>query len=600
MTAAPRKGPAPGFGPFRAWALAGAGAILVFGACSAPARVETGGPPSPVPESADSVVVDTDDDSPEGLLLADLETAWLNGEYRAVAASTDSLAGAWQRRPELGSGPVRRLVRLLLAGAEDELAVDQLLFHPSALDDDWRAELRAAVRRLSLDELDRLGRRQTRDEKARGTVRAEHARALVLAGRGPDGRELARSLENADLDGPDERIVEDILAGRVTSPRPGIRLGFVVPRSGGFSSVGDQLLEGGRLAARRFEQESGIPVELVVLDESAAGDSTGFGIARLDTSRLAGIVGPVRSEALQSAARARGIPGLAIVSPTAAEDSAVALHAYSLWDRAQRDTAVATAVGEWMVSAFRPGRVAALYPAGESGLRRAEVFRTIAEAGGFRWVGGEAYEADSTTHEAQIRALTAADPDIVFVVADGTRQVLQVAPQLHFYGLRGRITLVSQDWTHPTVARRLDPAFSDYRVAGVYFEREQNDEWRWFAEAWDEAYRRSLPENAFAALGYDAVNVLLRSIPDPALVRPAAVARSVERLDGLQGVTGRFSFDPESRRLTRSTRVRMILGGELVDPDVQAIEDWSLETLGQEEQRLRRDAAEGRRRSGSF
>jgi hypothetical protein len=44
----------------------------------------------------------------------------------------------------------------------------------------------------------------------------------------------------------------------------------------------------------------------------------------------------------------------------------------------------------------------------------------------------------------------------------------------------------------------------------------------------------------------------------------------------------------------------MILGGDLVDPDVRAIEDWSLETRGQEDERLRREAAEERRRSGSF
>ena len=176
--------------------------------------------------------------------------------------------------------------------------------------------------------------------------------------------------------------------------------------------------------------------------------------------------------------------------------------------------------------------------------------------------------------------------------------MLQIAPQLHFFGLRGRIALVSEDWTHPTVLRRLDPTFSDYRVAATYFERPGNPEWAAFEADWDEAYRRSVPDNAFAALGYDAGLLLLRSIPDPTLIRPGAVARSVTRLRDLQMATGNFSFDHEKRRLVRLTRVRMLMDSQLVDPDSEAIVEWSIEARAQEEERVRLQEEEELLRSG--
>lgn len=611
-------------------------------------------------EADSAIVVEADDDSPEGAVLAAAEQAWLDGDYLAVAERTDSLSRAWTRRPDLDERPVRRLVRLLLARAEDVEAVDQLLYHPDALDESWRETMRAAVERMSLSELDGLTRRISRDERARGIVWAEQARALALAGDGETARERARDLEDADLYEPDRRKVEDVLAGRIRPNEPRVQIGVVAPRSGGFESVGDQLLEGARLAAQAYEAETGVPVELVVVDEAAAIDSTGVYLSTFgdrvfrerapgtgadrdegeddleidegpeadDTDEVglrpgrvpgtpapevAAVIGPVLSDGLRAAAEARTAPGLVLLSPTASDDASLVPHAYSLWDRARRDSLEATTLGNWLVSAFEPrtivvvhpdsapplpaardapARVAALHPDNDSGVRRARILRNLVEGAGFAWVGAEAYQPDSTTYAAQIGRLTEADPDFVYAIADRPGQVLQVAPQLHFYGLRGRITLVSHDWTHPTVLRRLDEPFSDYRVAGVYFEREGNPEWEAFASAWGEAYRRSLPGNVFAALGYDAVSLVLETLPDPGLVRPAALARALTRLDGVRGATGTFSFDPETRRLARDGWPRMILNSELAEPDPRAILDWSIETREQELQRLEREAAE--------
>lgn len=644
-------------------------------ACAAPEAIGPGVPGAPTEDGdveADSaIVVDDGDDSPEGIALAEAEQAWIDGDYLAVAERTDSLSRAWTRRPDLSERPVRRLVRLLLVRAEDVEAVDQLLYHPDALDESWREAMRAAVERMSLTELDGLTRRISRDERARGIVRAEYARALALAGQEERARETARALDDAELHDADRRKVDDVLAGRIGPKEPRVRIGVVAPRSGGFEPVGDQLLEGARLAAERYETETGVPVELVVVDETAAIDSTGVylssfgdGVFReeapgadtdpepddgmemddgmetdddaevdgtgdgdgdgdvvLRPGRVAGapaldmaaVVGPVLSEGLRAATAARAAPGLVLLSPTASDDGSLAPHAYSLWDRARRDSLEATTLGNWLVSAFEPrtivvhpdsappplpaahdepARVGALHPDNDSGVRRARILRDIVESAGFTWVGAEAYQPDSTTYEAQIARLTEADPDFVYAIADHPRQVLQVAPQLHFYGLRGRIILVSQDWTHPTVLRRLGESFSDYRVAGVYFERPGNPAWEAFASAWDERYRRSLPDNAFAALGYDAVSLVLEALPDPALVRPAALARALTRLEDVQGVTGRFSFDAETGRLAREARPRMILNSELVEPDPRAILDWSIDTREQELQRLEREAAE--------
>jgi ABC-type branched-subunit amino acid transport system substrate-binding protein len=618
-------------------------ALVALAACAAPERTTPGDRPGPIDvQPADSVVLEEDDDSPEGLALAEAERAWLAGEFLAAAEQTDSLSRAWSRRPGVDDRSVRRLARLLLARAEDVEAVDQFLRHPSALDESWRAEMRTAVGRMSLDELDGLARRVTRDDGALGIVRAEQAWALARSGDDERARQVARDLDPDELHEADRRKVEDVLGGRAEPAEARVRIAVVVPRSGGFEPVGEQLLEGARLAADLYEAETGVPVELTIVDESAVVDSMGPGFAaiapgafhepsalraaaaaaaeegdagedgdgadegvegeRRETAAsdpdLAGVIGPITTEGLRAAAAARRAPGLLVLSPTASDDSGLPPHAYSLWDRARRDSLESMTLANWLVSAFQSGRVGALHPDDESGRRRSRIFREIAESAGFEWAGGQAYAPDSTTYQMQIDALADADPDFVYTIVDGPRQVLQIAPQLHFYGLRGRIILVSQDWTHPVVARRLDEPFSDYRVAAVYFEREGNAEWERFASAWDEAYRRSLPENAFGALGYDAARLILRSVSEPTLVRPAAVARTVTRFSRARGATGEFSFDPEGRRLERSARVWMILRSELTEPDADAILEWSIETREQERERLEREAEEEARRRG--
>mgnify|MGYP001818410272 CR=1 FL=1 len=532
------------------------------------------------------------DVGPEAIALGEAETAWVSGSLDSAIAMVDSLDASWIVRPEISADLVRRLVRLLQVRAADDRAVHQLLYHPAALDDEWRGILRTVVGGLSLAELERQARRITSDARASGTVRAELVRALALSGDRAGADTLAADLEDSDLDRPDREKVEDVIAGRVPTGDRGIRLGVIVPRTGGFASVGEEILDGVRLAAARYEREAGYAVELVVIDEALEGEDSGFGVARLEAQDVAGIIGPIRSGALRSAAAARTRAGTLLISPTASEDSALAPHAYSIWARERRDRAVAETLGRWLASSLEPARVASLHPANENGIRRSEMFRDIIQAAGFEWAGSRSYEPDSTTFELEIRELTALDPDVVFVVADGPRQVLQIAPQLHFYGLRGRIALVSEDWTHPMVLRRLDATFSDYRVSATYLERDGNSEWSAFAAAWDRTHRRAVPDNAFAALGYDAGLLLLRGIPDPGLVRAGAVARQVARMRELQAATGRFSFDPESRRIVRSTRIRMLLDSRLVEPDPPAIVEWSLEARTQEEERLRKEAEE--------
>lgn len=535
---------------------------------------------------------------PDESVLATAEAAWLEGDYQTAIGLSDSLDIAWSRQPGLSTDLVRRLVRMLLVRAEDDRAVQQLLYHPASLDREWRSLLRTLVGGLTLDELDRQTRRVTSDARALGTVKAELVRALVLSGNPERAMELATELTDTDLDRADQEKIDDALEQRQPETANVIRVGVVVPRTGGFAPVGEEILQGVQLAAARYERDEGIPVELIIVDEALESDSTGFGVPQLEGQGVAAIVGPIRSGALQSAARARSRPGTLIISPTATEDADLGPNAYSIWARERRDRAVTEALGNWLASSLELNRVAAFHPATESGRFRSDIFRSIVEAAGFEWVGSRTYEPDSTTFETELAELTELDPDAILVIADGPRQVLQIAPQLHFFGLRGRIALVSEDWTHPTVLRRLDSTFSDFRIAATYDERTGNQEWDDFAADWDEAFRRSLPDNAFAALGYDAALLLLRTVPDPTLIRAGGVARAVTRVRDLQMATGRFSFDPDLRRLVRLTRVRMILNSQLVDPDPEAIVDWSLEARAQEEERVRLEAEEELRRRG--
>jgi ABC-type branched-subunit amino acid transport system substrate-binding protein len=208
------------------------------------------------------------------------------------------------------------------------------------------------------------------------------------------------------------------------------------------------------------------------------------------------------------------------------------------------------------------------------------------------------FDPDSTTFEEPIRALAADSPQAVLVLAENGRQVLQVAPQLVYYGLRTSVIAGGDAWSEPEVLRRLDPVFANFRVLGTLADRtRRGGAWSVLREAWEREYREALPETVFPALGWDAARLLRAALPQDGLPRAGVVARRLRTLHDVVGATGTIDVDSVTGRPRRRAEVRMIIDGTLVAPDTAAIRE-SVERARLLEERLREAEEEKEKAAG--
>lgn len=595
-------------GPFRAWGrraslVALLGTVAWLTGCAS-GREVTRAEPATVPGSGV-----TGSDSGDSTLETDRSVA-------ADSARSFVSAGRWDRvwqladsvvpeggGPSLSDGDAVSFAGVLSDLGREDRAATILLAHGGAISSDAGVrELRRAAAGMSVGELEGFERSvstRTGGQRAAGVIGAELARAYALAGMEEDALRVARSWRDKDIDSEDRRTVEQVLDGEIQPLSEPAAIGVILSLTGRFAQVGEDLQDGILLALADFDFESsaGQAIELVVLDDGSDATRATTLLDELELLGVAAVIGPIRSEALGDAAASRSTAGLVIVSPTASRDSGTGPNAYSLWERGRRESAIGDALGRWFPERMGLYRLGALYPADDAGRAGFRAFESAALESGAAIVGAREYEPDSTTFEIPIREVHESDPEGVLVLAGDPGTVLQIAPQLPYFGLRSRIIAGGEAWSEPAVLRRLEPAFADFRVVATFMDRgESGTEWTRYVASYEREYRRTVPDNLLPALGYDAMRFVLSGMDRGTLGRPGAVARSISDAGGLDGATGRIRFT-DAGLPVREVDVRMLLDGRLVDVDPDALSVWAEEARAQEELMLELEEEEEKRKA---
>jgi hypothetical protein len=86
----------------------------------------------------------------------------------------------------------------------------------------------------------------------------------------------------------------------------------------------------------------------------------------------------------------------------------------------------------------------------------------------------------------------------------------------------------------------------------------------------------------FAALGFDAMNLILAGVPEVEWERRGAIGRSM-RSGTHRGATGDLGVDPVSGTLGREVFVRVLEDGGLSTPDAEEMLRWAEEQMELEE-----------------
>jgi branched-chain amino acid transport system substrate-binding protein len=82
-----------------------------------------------------------------------------------------------------------------------------------------------------------------------------------------------------------------------------------------------------------------------------------------------------------------------------------------------------------------------------------------------------------------------------------------------------------------------------------------------FVEAYEAEYGNP-PENAFAALGYDTMNLIAAAIEEAGEASPAAIRDALAETTDFKAVTGSITYEGESRKPTKSVTIIEVQDGE--------------------------------------
>ena len=366
---------------------------------------------------------------------------------------------------------------------------------------------------------------------------------------------------------PTEVTAVEAPAPPPVAPRDTIRrrvepatVAVVLPRSGPpyLVQYGDLLLEGIRMAVR----ESDVELDIVVLDDGGLADRDAELVSAAIDSGAVAVIGPILSSGVESAAAGRYGRSLVVISPTAAEVPSTASDVYTLNGVDLRGP---RALAEYAMSGGLT-TAAVLYPADEALARQAWAFSRAFQDLGGRVATMVPYDSGTTTFGTHIGRIVDSRPDVVYLPLS-PQDVQVVAPQLAYYGLRGRgstvVLMGNESWLEEEVLRRSDSQFTNGVVAAIASPRGDGETgWDEFVRLYEESHRRTL-DNPFPALGYDAVRLIVNALDDGAN-SPARVAERFAATRAFRGATGVLSV--EDGAITRAPFIYRILDGQLTSP----------------------------------
>jgi branched-chain amino acid transport system substrate-binding protein len=344
-----------------------------------------------------------------------------------------------------------------------------------------------------------------------------------------------------------------------------VRIGAVFSETGGLASIGSPGLAGMRLAAAELNARGGLfgrPVELVAGDSRSSPGPVARAVRTLIEKEHVVALGGLNDSTLVLAAgpvaQRAGIP---FVTSGATLPDLPERVGDTLFMAAFGDDAQAHAVADLARRDLRARAAFVLVDRGSDFTRAlAGFFRERFVARGGSIVGQLAYKSGERNFAAavsRIRALRR-PPDVIFASALPS-EAGGITRQLRAGGLTEPI-LSGDGFDTPLVGRvagRLadDVYFSTHLALGSDEPRVRR-----FVAAYRKRYRRA-PENAFAALGYDTMNLIADAVRRAGTDDPRAIRDALAATRRFTMVTGTISYAAGRRIPTKSVTIVRVQKG---------------------------------------
>ncbi len=362
-----------------------------------------------------------------------------------------------------------------------------------------------------------------------------------------------------------------------------IKIGGGFGLTGGMASLDVPASNGAMLAAKEINEAGGVlgrPLLLVVRDSQTEPDTTAQ-IAKqlIEEDGVVAAVGFTDSDSAMAFGPVLQEAGLPFITAGATSPKLPDQIGEMMFMACFGDNTQAAVSAEYSYENFGDQAYLLINEGAEFTRLLAGYFKARFEELGGTVVLEDSYELDTTDFTPQITKLSALSeqPDFYFISAL-PQDIGPVVRQLRDAGIDGPVVSGDGADTPLLVEVAQEAADNVYFTTHALMDAENGtDAVKAFMEAYEEEYGHP-PENAFAALGYDAVKLLADAIERAESTEAEAIRAALLETEDFPAVTGLITFSEESRVPQKAVTViavedlKFTLAGEFVPESVPPAE----------------------------
>jgi len=343
-----------------------------------------------------------------------------------------------------------------------------------------------------------------------------------------------------------------------------IKIGNYAAITGKDGAFGDSSTKATRLAIDEINAAGGVlgkQIELFVEDTQSKPGEAATVVKKLITrEKVVALIGEVTSSrSLEGASVAQAFK-VPMLSPSATNPAVTATGDYifrACFIDPFQGAVLATFARE-KIKAQRAAVLTSISSAYSTGL--GDVFRTEFPQVGGTIVSDQKYAEGDKDFKAQLTAIKAANPDVLFVPGYYT-EVALIAKQARELGLT--IPLIGGDgWEAPELLQIAGNALDGCYYSTHYSAESPDPKIQEFVKKYRARFDDRVPDG-MAALGYDSAYLLVDAIRRAGTTEPAALRAALAATKGFDGITGRIDMD-SSRNASKPAAILTIKNSQFI------------------------------------
>jgi branched-chain amino acid transport system substrate-binding protein len=345
-----------------------------------------------------------------------------------------------------------------------------------------------------------------------------------------------------------------------------IKIAAVAPITGAQGEVGQDLINGAKMAVEEKNAQGGIlgkRVELLVMDDKAdPKEAVSVANNILSNPSIVGVVGHMNSGTMLASSNVYGGSGLPVVMPVPTNPTITKQNFENLFRVPATDSDQGPACADFAINHLGKKRIAVLHDKTAYGQGIAEEFKKKAESLGVKLLLYEGITEGDKDFRAVLTRLMGRDmlPEVLFfggIYNEGGLIAKQASE------LRLKMIFLAADGCFGSKFIEIGGKAAEGAIMSfIAPDKESNETTKAFFEKFSAKYGKVV---SFAPLGYDAAQVLMKGIQDAGSVdKKAIVAALHQQSFSFNGVTGTISFEQNGDNKNKNLSFYTVKGGSFV------------------------------------